>query len=105
LDSAGNDALQNLEIEGFTPSFFHIEDRLSLTQRIKENQSALAHPSSNYKRLLFRKHIGQDLLGIYDTFEHKMEFYLYCGQEFGWEKGKFCLYSKCSEIQTLIYSN
>jgi hypothetical protein len=65
LDSAGNDALQNFEIEGFPPSFFHIEGGIKLTQRIKEHQSALAHPGSNYKRLLFRKHIGQDLLDIY----------------------------------------
>jgi hypothetical protein len=93
LDSAGKDVFQNLEREGFPPSFVHIKDRQRLIQRIKEHQSALAHPISNFKSLLFRKYIGQDLLDIYDTFDQKMEFYLYCDQKFGWEKAMFRFYS------------
>jgi hypothetical protein len=94
LNLAGKNVTLTLQEEGIPQSVYHNDNREQLTIRIKQYQSALALNSiSNFKILLLRKHIGQDLVDIYDTFENQLEFYSYCKQQFGWEKAMYRLYS------------
>ncbi|KAK5667464.1 hypothetical protein QVD99_006058 [Batrachochytrium dendrobatidis] len=75
-------------------TLFHTDNQEILKLRIKEHLLALTDKSiSNLKKLFYRRHIGQDLIDLRDTYDKSDDFYSFCKLEFSWDIAMLHLYS------------
>ena len=70
LEIAGKHVRDTQGRKDFTMTLFHTDNQERLKLRIKEHLLALTDKSmSNPKKLLYRRHIGQDLIDLRDTYD------------------------------------